>query len=93
MFEETIDTISNHEWEDAIAAHLAWGAIWHGDLPAGTFFGIWASLAREAKPLVVTVRLDTPEPTIAVPPGSPLTVEGNHVLLDDGRELVFQFES
>lgn len=93
MFEEAIEAISDREWEDAIAAHLAWGKSWHGDLPPDVFFGVWASLAREAKPLVVTVRLDTSEPIVTVPPGSPLTVEGNHVLLDDGRELVLRFES
>ncbi|MBL7065947.1 MAG: hypothetical protein ISS49_17355 [Anaerolineae bacterium] len=92
MFEETIDAISNHEWEEAVAAHLAWGESWHGDLPADVFFGIWASVARKARPLVVTVRLDTPEPTVTVPFWSPLTVEDNRILLDDGRELAFQFE-
>ncbi len=93
MFEETIDAISEQEWENAIAAHLAWGETWHGDLPADVFFGIWASLAREVRPLVVTVRLDTPKPTLTVSPASPLAVEDNHILLDDGRELVLQFES
>ena len=93
MFEEAIDTISDREWEKAVAAHLAWGAGWHGDLPADVFFGIWASVARRARPLVVTVRLDSPEPTVTVPPASPLVVEDNCILLDDGRELVFQFES
>ena len=93
MFEEAIDTISDREWKDTIAAHLAWGETWYGDLPADVFFGLWASLARKGRPLVVTVRLGMPEPTVTVPPGSPLTVEGNHVLLDDGRELVLRFES
>jgi hypothetical protein len=93
MFEEAIDAISEKEWEEVIAAHLAWGGTWHGDLPADTFFGIWASLAGAAKPLVVTVQLGTPEPTVTVPPDSPLTVEDNHILLDDGRELILQFTS
>lgn len=93
MFEEAIDAISEREWEDAIAAHLAWGETWHGDLPADVFFGVWASLADQANPLVVNVQLGTPEPTVTVPPGSPLTVEDNLILLDDGRELVIQFDS
>lgn len=93
MFEEAIDAISEREWEDAVAAHLAWGETWHGDLPADVFFGVWASLADKASPLIVTVQLGTPEPTVTVPPGSPLTVEDNLVLLDDGRELVIQFDS
>lgn len=92
MFEETIEAISDREWAEAIAAHLAWGETWHGDLPADVFFGIWASLAGEARPLVVTVHLDTPKPTLSVPSDSPLTVEENLVVLDDGRELVIQFE-
>jgi hypothetical protein len=93
MFEEAIDTISDREWEEAIAAHPAWGGTWHGDLPADIFFGIWASPAHEASPLVVTVQLDAPEPIVTFPPGSPLTVEDNHILLDDGHELILRFES
>ena len=44
MFEETIETISDHEWEEAIAAHLVWGETWRGDLPADVFFGNSAKL-------------------------------------------------
>jgi hypothetical protein len=91
MFEETIEAISDHEWEEAIASHLAWGETWRGDLPADVFFGLWASLASEAKPLIVTVQLNAPEPTVTVPPESPLTVEDNRILLEDGRELMIQF--
>jgi len=91
MFEETIEAISDQEWEEAIAAHLAWGETWRGDLPADVFFGIWASLAGEAKPLIVTVQLNAPEPTVTVPPESPLTVEDNRIMLEDGRELMIQF--
>jgi hypothetical protein len=91
MSEETINAISENEWQEAIDAHLAWGEVWHGDLPADIFFGVWSSLAREASPLVVTVQLDKPEPLVVVPPGSPLKVDGSHILLDDGRELILQF--
>jgi len=93
MFEEAIATISDRDWEEAVAAHLAWGETWHGDLPADVFFGVWASLVGQAKPLVITVQLDTPEPVVTVPPDSPLTVEDNRIVLDDGRELVIQFAS
>jgi hypothetical protein len=93
MFEETIDSVSDRDWDKALAAHLAWGETWPGDLPADVFFGVWASLAAQAKPLTVTVELGTPEPTVTVPPDSPLTVVDNSILLDDGRELVIQFTS
>jgi hypothetical protein len=91
MFEVSTEAISDQEWEEAIAAHLAWGETWRGDLPADVFFGLWAGLAGEAKPLIVTVQLDTPKPTVTVPPESPLTVEDNLILLEDGRELMIQF--
>jgi len=52
---------------------------------------IFTLLAGEAKPLIVTVQLDTPKPTVTVPPESPLTVEDNRILLEDGRELMIQF--
>ena len=93
MFEETTDAISDRDWEEALTAHLAWGETWHGDLPADVFFGVWASLAGQAKPLIITVELGTPKPTVTVAPDSPLTVKDNHILLDDGRELVIQFTS
>ena len=91
MATKTIDAISDQEWEQALAAHLDWGQTWQGDLPADVFFGAWASLAREAKPLVVKVQLGTPQPTITVPPDSPLAVSDNRILLEDGRELLLEF--
>jgi hypothetical protein len=75
MLEEAIGIISDRDWEEAIAAHLAWGETWHGDLPADVFFGVWASLIGQARPLVITVQLDTPEPVVTVLPDSPLTSE------------------
>jgi len=79
MFEEALDEISDRDWEEAIAAHLAWGETWHGDLPADVFFGVWANLVGQAKPLVITVQLGTPEPVVTVPPDSPLTIEDNRL--------------
>jgi hypothetical protein len=90
MFGKAIDAISDQEWDQAVAAHLDWGQAWHGDLPADVFFGVWANLARRAKPLVVKVQL-APRPIVTVPPGSSLTVSDNRILLDDGRELVLEF--
>jgi len=87
------ETISEQEWERALAAHLGWGQTWHGDLPTDVFFGVWASLAREAKPLVVRVQLGTIPPIITVPPDSPLAVDNNRIVLEDGRELLLEFVS
>ncbi len=91
MSGKKIDTMSDQEWEEALAAHLDWGRDWHGDLPADVFFGAWASLVREAKPLVVRVQLGQPQPAVTVPADSPLAVSGNRILLEDGRELVLEF--
>lgn len=93
MTGKAIDAISDEEWGRTLAAHLDWGRAWHGDLPADVFFGVWASLAREAKPLVVKVQLGTPRPTVTVPPDSPLAVSDNRILLEDGRELLLEFVS
>lgn len=62
-------------------------------VPAGIFFGVWASLAHEAKPLVVKVQLGAARPTVTVPPGSPLAVDNNRIVLEDGRELLLEFVS
>jgi hypothetical protein len=93
MSSKTIEAISDQEWEQALAAHLDWGRGWHGDLPADVFFGVWASLAREAKPLIVKVQLGASRLTVTVPPGSPLAVSDNRILLEDGRELLLEFAS
>mgnify|MGYP000925877629 CR=1 FL=1 len=93
MSGKKMDTISDQAWEAALAAHLDWGRSWHGDLPADVFFGAWASLAREAKPLVVRVQLGKPRPSVTVPADSPLAVSGNRILLEDGRELLLEFVS
>ena len=87
------DAISDQEWERALAAHLDWGRTSHGDLPADVFFGLWASVAHEAKPLVVKVQLGTIPPIITVPSDSPLTVDTNRIVLEDGRDLVLEFVS
>ncbi len=91
LFEETIDELSEQEWEAAVAAHLAWGETWRGDLPADVFFGVWAAQVRQVEPLVVTVQGALTQPVLSVPPDSPLTVEDNRIVLDDGRELVLRF--
>ena len=91
MFEESIETLSEREWEEALDAHLAWGETWHGDLPADLFFGLWATIAGQAKPLTVTINLDAEQPLLTVPIDSPLTVVDNAIVLEDGRELVIQF--
>jgi len=91
MSGKAIDAISDQEWETALAAHLDWGRAWQGDLPADVFFGAWASLAREAKPLIVRVQLGKRQPSVTVPADSPLAVSGNRILLEDGRELLLEF--
>lgn len=91
MFGKAVEAITDQEWEQALTSHLAWGQSWHGDLPADIFFGVWASLAREAKPLVVKVQLGDRHPTVTVPAGSPLSVKDNRILLEDGRELFLEF--
>ena len=48
---------------------------------------------REAKPLVVRVQLGTIPPIITVPPDSPLAVDNNRIVLEDGRELLLEFVS
>ncbi|MBN2007312.1 MAG: hypothetical protein JXA21_28450 [Anaerolineae bacterium] len=91
LFEETVEAISEQEWEAAIASHLAWGETWHGDLPSDVFFGVWAGLAKQTKPLIVTIQGNMTRPVLSVPPGSPLVVENNRIVLDDGRELELKF--
>jgi hypothetical protein len=93
MFEESIDALSEEKWEAALDAHLDWGAAWHGDLPPDLFFGLWATLAGQAKPLTVTINLDAEHPLVTVPIDSPLTIVDNAIVLEDGRELVIQFTS
>jgi len=43
--------------------------------------------------LVVKVQLGAPRPTVTVPLDSPLSIDNNRIVLEDGRELLLEFVS
>lgn len=93
MMETTIETATNEEFDKIINQHIAWAAEWDGALPADVFFGVWADLQRERKPLEVTVRLVDDELKLNVLANSALKLVNNHLYLEDGRELVIHLET
>lgn len=89
----TVENATNEEFDKLINQHIAWAAEWDGALPADVFFGVWADLQRERKPLEVTIRLVDDGLELNVPANSALKVVNNHLYLEDGRELVIHLET
>lgn len=91
-FQSTIDSISHEEFKETIQDHITWAAEWDGSLPADVFFGVWADLQQEKRPLELSARVIEGRLQLVAPPESPVRVVNNHIYLEDGRELVIYLE-
>ncbi len=89
----TIEMLSADEFERVVEQFIEKAAAWDGVLPAETFFAAWEELAEDAPPLEVQAMFVGNELVLETAPESPLTVRGNRIRLEDGRELVIRFRS
>jgi hypothetical protein len=80
------------KFEQVIREHISWAAEWDGVLPADVFFGAWADLQQEHKPVELQARLIEGRLEIQAPPTSRVRAIRDHVYLEDGRELVIRLE-
>jgi hypothetical protein len=92
VMQPTIMEISDEEFEQIISKHINWASEWDGILPADVFFGAWADLRQEHKPVELQARLVEGRLEIQAPPKSRVRATRDHVFLEDGRELVIRFE-
>ena len=93
MKRPTIDTISEQAFDESIQKYISWASEWDGALPADTFFGVWADLQREKKPLALKARVIEGKLELQAPPESSIRVEDNHIYLEDGSELIIDLEA
>ena len=93
MTDGTADYLSPEEFEQAINNYIEWATEWDGALPADVFFGVWADFQREKNPLELKARLIEGELELVAPATSSVTTVGNHVYLEDGRQLVIELET
>jgi hypothetical protein len=90
---QTLDDLTNEEFDRLIDRSIEQFAQWDGTLPLDTMLETWAEIERRKQPLVVRVRLVGDRISLEAPPESPLTVRGPRTLvLEDGRELTLEFE-
>jgi hypothetical protein len=61
-------------------------------LPAETFFELLAERQADTEPLEIYVAWLETGPVITTSPDAPLTIEGNRIRFNDGRELILRFD-
>jgi hypothetical protein len=91
--EPTLDTVSQSEFDQAIARYISWASEWDGALPADVFFGVWADFQREDRQVELRARVVEGHLQFTSVSPSPLRVQSNRIYLEDGRELVIQLEN
>jgi hypothetical protein len=93
MNQATIDTISQQTFDQAIEQYISWASEWDGALPADVFFGVWADLKRQERPVELHARIEKGHLKLAAAPESPIRVRDNRIYLEDGRELIIQLDA
>ena len=91
--QRTFENIPAEEFEQIVDRFIEQAAAWDGTLPAETFFEAWDLLTGEETPLEVQAVIVGSELVLETPPESPLTAQGSHIRLEDGRELVIRLRS
>jgi hypothetical protein len=89
----TIESMPQAEFEKSIQEYIAWAATWDGSLPPDVFFGVWADIQQEKKPLELKAHVVHGRLIFTLPPGSPIKAADNSIYLEDGRELIVHLES
>jgi hypothetical protein len=92
MDQPTVDSLSQEAFDEAIETYIRWAAEWDGALPADTFFGVWADLQREKKPLSLKARVVKGRLELTAPLDSKVKVTNNHIYLENGLTLVIDLE-
>ncbi len=89
---QDIETLSSQQLAETVEEYIAWASDWDGALPADVFFGVWADMKAEKHPLEIHARVAATGLEFSVPADSSVRTYSNHILLDDGRELIVHLE-
>ena len=60
---QTLDDLTNEEFDHLIAQHIEQAAQWDGALPLDTILETWAAIERRKQPALVRVRSDRDDGT------------------------------
>ena len=90
---ESIESASTEAFEHAIDDYISWAVDWDGSLPADVFFGVWADLQHEKKPLEIHARIVQGQLQFTSPVEGAIKVADNSIYLEDGRQLVIQLQA
>lgn len=91
--DQNIETVSSQQLKEAVESYITWASDWDGALPADVFFGAWADMKAEKRPLEIRARVAETGLEFSAPADSPLRAVHNRILLEDGRELVVHLEA
>ena len=90
---ETIESTSTEAFEQVLSDYVSWAADWDGSLPPDVFFGVWADLQHEKKPLEIHARIVHGQLQFTSPIEGAIKVIDNSIYLEDGRQLVIQLQA
>lgn len=85
---KTLEEMPVEQFEATIQQFIQNAAEWDGSLPIETFFEAWEALEQQRTILEIKAQVVSDRLMLVVPADSPLTVQGNRILLEDGREVV-----
>lgn len=90
---EHIETISPQSLAAVVERHINWASEWDGALPADVFFGAWADMKAERRPLELRARVAETGLEFSAAADSPIRTLHNRIFFDDGRELIVHLEA
>lgn len=90
---ETIERASSDVFAQVLDDYISWAADWDGSLPPDVFFGVWADLQHEKKPLEIHARIVHGQLQFTSPVEGAIKVADNSIYLEDGRQLVIQLQA
>lgn len=84
----TLEEMPIDQYENTIKHFIQEAAEWDGSLPVETFLETWEALDQRRTILEISAQVVSDRLVLVVPPDSPLMVQGNRILLEDGREVI-----
>lgn len=85
---KTLEEMPIDQYEATMQQFIQDAAEWDGSLPMETFLEAWEALDQRRIILEIKAQVVSDRLMLAVPADSPLTVQGNRILLEDGREVI-----
>lgn len=89
---KTLEEMPLDQYEATMQQFIRDAADWDGSLPIETFFEVWEALDQKRTVLEIKAQVVSDRLILAVSPDSPLMVQGNRILLEDGRAVIITLQ-